>query len=59
MDKKIADKFTYIPNDNTQSYHLCRLKLVVKTIQQSTLSKLFLTTIGITMQSLKELTVTN
>ena len=26
----MADKFMYIPNDNTQNYLFCRLQLVIK-----------------------------
>ena len=29
-DKTIADKLMYIPNDDTQNYLFCRLKLVFK-----------------------------
>ena len=29
-DKKLADKFMYIPNDGTQNYLICRLQLVVE-----------------------------
>jgi hypothetical protein len=36
MDKKLADKFMYIPNDNTQNYTFCRLNLVVETLKHST-----------------------
>ena len=27
----MADKLMYIPNDDTQNYHFCRLQLVVET----------------------------
>ena len=30
-DKTMADKLKYIPNDDTQNYHFCRLQLVVET----------------------------
>ena len=30
-DKTMADKIMYIPNGDTQNYHLCRLQLVVET----------------------------
>ena len=30
------DKFMYIPNDDTQNYLFCRLKLVVETFKHST-----------------------
>ena len=32
----MADKFMYIPNDETQNYPFCRLQLVVKTFGHST-----------------------
>ena len=32
----MADKFIYIPNDDTQNYPFCRLNLVVKTFGHST-----------------------
>ena len=35
-DKKMADKLMYIPNNDTQNYPYCRLKLVVETIGHST-----------------------
>ena len=35
MDKTMADKFMYIPNDDTLNYHICRLQLVVKTFRHS------------------------
>ena len=28
----MVDKFMYIPNDDTQNYPICRLKLVVETL---------------------------
>ena len=31
----IADKLINIPNDDTQNYHFCRLKLVVETPDHS------------------------
>ena len=31
--KTMADKFIYIPNDNTQNYPFCTLKLVVETFE--------------------------
>ena len=34
-DKTIADKFMYSPNDATQNYPFCRLKLVVETLEHS------------------------
>ena len=35
-DKTIADKFMYIPNDDTQNYPFCRLQIVVETFEHST-----------------------
>ena len=35
MDKAMADKFMYIPNDYTQNSHLCRLQLVVEMFNES------------------------
>ena len=32
----MADKLINIPNDVTQTYHCCRLKLVVETFEHST-----------------------
>ena len=32
----MADKLIYIPNDETQNYLFCRLKLVVNTFEHST-----------------------
>ena len=29
-DKTMADKLMYIPNDDTQYYHFCILKIVVE-----------------------------
>ena len=37
MKETIADKLIFIPNDDTQNYSLCRLKLKIKTFQHSTL----------------------
>ena len=31
MDKAMADKLLYIPNDDKQNYPFCRLQLVVET----------------------------
>ena len=31
MDKTMADKLLYTPNDNTQKYPFCKLQLVVNT----------------------------
>ena len=36
MDKTMADKLMYIPNDYTQNYPFCRLQVVVKTFGHST-----------------------
>ena len=36
MDKTMADKLMYIPNDNTQNYHFCRIKLMVAKFDHST-----------------------
>ena len=33
----MADKLMYTPNDDTQSYPLCRLQLVVETFGHSTI----------------------
>ena len=33
--KTMADKFMYIPNDDTQNYPFYRLKLVVETFEHS------------------------
>ena len=33
----MADKLMYIPHDGTQNFPFCRLKLMVKTIEHSTL----------------------
>ena len=30
-DRTITEKLMYIPNDNTQNWHFCRLQLVVET----------------------------
>ena len=38
MDKTMADKLMYIPNDDTRNFPFCRLKLVVETFGHSTLS---------------------
>ena len=35
-DKTMADKFMYIPNDDTPNYPFCRLELVAETFRQST-----------------------
>ena len=35
-DKTMADKIMYIPNGDTQNYHLCRLQLVVELFGYST-----------------------
>ena len=35
MDKTMADKLMYIPNDVTQKYPFCRLQLVVETLGHS------------------------
>ena len=35
-DKTMADKLIYIPNNNTQNYPFCRLKLVFETFKHST-----------------------
>ena len=35
-NETIADKWMYIPNDDTQKYSLCRLKLVVETFEHTT-----------------------
>ena len=35
-DKTMTDKLMYIPNDDTQNYPFCRLKLVVETFEHST-----------------------
>ena len=35
-DKTIANKLMYIPNEDTQNYLLCRLKLVVETFEHLT-----------------------
>ena len=32
----MADKLMYIPNDDTQNYPFCKLKLVVKICEHST-----------------------
>ena len=32
----MADRLMNIPNDDTQYYHFCKLKLVVKTFEHST-----------------------
>ena len=32
-DKPMADKLVYIPNDDTQNFPFCRLKLVVETLE--------------------------
>ena len=32
----MADKLMYIPNDDTQNYHFCRIKLMVATFEHST-----------------------
>ena len=34
--KTIAYKLLYMPNDDTQNYPFCRLKLVVETCEHST-----------------------
>ena len=31
-DKTMADKLMYIPNDDSQNYPICKLKLVVETL---------------------------
>ena len=36
MDKTMADKKMYIPNNDTQIYPFCRLQLVVETFGYST-----------------------
>ena len=36
-DTTMADKFMYIPNDYTQNYPFCRLKLVAEMFKHSTL----------------------
>ena len=36
MDLSLADKLMYIPNDVTQNYPFCRLRLVVETFEHST-----------------------
>ena len=33
MDKTMADKLMYIPNDDTEIYPFCRFKLLVKTFE--------------------------
>ena len=35
-DKTMADKLTYIPNENTLNYSFCRLQLVVEPFGHST-----------------------
>ena len=35
-DKTMADKLMYIPNDDTNNYPFCRLKLVVETFEYTT-----------------------
>ena len=35
-DKPMADKLVYIPNDDTQNFPFCRLKLVVEMFEHST-----------------------
>ena len=35
-DKTIADKFVYLPNEDTQNLPFCRLQLEVETIGQIT-----------------------
>ena len=32
----MVNKLMYIPNNDTQNYHFCRLRLVVETFQHST-----------------------
>ena len=36
MDKTMANKLMYIPNEDTQKYPFCRLKFVVETFEHST-----------------------
>ena len=36
-DKTIEDKFSYIPNDDEQNYPFCRLKLLVKSLETTSL----------------------
>ena len=36
MYKTMADKLIFIPNDDTQNYPFCRLKLVFETFEYST-----------------------
>ena len=35
MDKTIADKLMYVPNDDTQNYSFCRLQLVDTQLNES------------------------
>ena len=35
-DKTIGNKLMYIPNEDSQNYPLCRLKLVVETFEHLT-----------------------
>ena len=35
-DKILNNTFMYIPNDDTQNYHICRLQFVVETFEHST-----------------------
>ena len=36
MDKTIGDKLMYIPNDDTQNYPFCSLKLLLEMFKHST-----------------------
>ena len=38
-DQTMADKLMYIPNNDSQSYPLCRLKLVDETFEHSKFTK--------------------
>ena len=39
MGRRMADKFMYIPNDDTQNYPFCRLQLVIKILKDTQLKK--------------------